>query len=77
MGIRSVQATEVQPQEVVQEIEAEKDSVCNYLLTSNRLKPADLKRAETYREQNGGDLVTLLVRLGLESERDASRNGSL
>lgn len=72
MGKRSVQATEAQPQEVVQAIETEKDSVCNYLLTSHRLKPADLKRAETYREQNGGDLVTLLVRLGLVSERDVA-----
>jgi general secretion pathway protein E len=67
-----VQATEAQPEEPVQPIEAEQDSVCAHLLTSNRLKPADLKRAETYREQNGGDLVTLLVRLGLVSERDVA-----
>ena len=48
------------------------DAVCAFLLDSERLKPADLKRAETYREQNGGDLVTLLVRLGLVSERDVA-----
>jgi len=48
------------------------DAVCSFLLDSERLKPADLKRAETYREQNGGDLVTLLVRLGLVSERDVA-----
>ncbi|MEJ8569035.1 type II secretion system ATPase GspE [Wenzhouxiangellaceae bacterium CH-27] len=42
------------------------------MLSSNRLKAADLKRAETYQEQNGGDLVTLLVRLGLVSERDVA-----
>lgn len=47
-------------------------AVCDFLLESNRLKPADLKRAETYRDQNGGDLVTLLVRLGLVSERDVA-----
>ncbi len=48
------------------------DAVCEFLLNNNRLKAADLKRAETYREQNGGDLVTLLVRLGLVSERDVA-----
>jgi general secretion pathway protein E len=48
------------------------DAVCSFLLDSERLKSADLKRAETYREQNGGDLVTLLVRLGLVSERDVA-----
>ncbi len=48
------------------------DAVCAFLLDSERLKPADLKRAESYRDQNGGDLVTLLVRLGLVSERDVA-----
>ncbi len=48
------------------------DAVCEFLLNNSRLKAADLKRAETYREQNGGDLVTLLVRLGLVSERDVA-----
>jgi general secretion pathway protein E len=42
------------------------------LLDNNRLKQADMKRAESYREQHGGDLVTLLVRLGLVSERDVA-----
>ena len=48
------------------------DPVCGFMLATNRLKPADLKRAEAYRDQNGGDLVTLLVRLGLVSERDVA-----
>lgn len=48
------------------------DEVCRYLIESGRLKQADLKRAETFRDQNGGDLVTLLVRLGLVSERDVA-----
>jgi general secretion pathway protein E len=48
------------------------DGVCTFLLKNNRLKETDLKRAETYREQHGGDLVTLLVRLGLVSERDVA-----
>jgi len=48
------------------------EAVCEFLLSNHRLKSADLKRAETYRDQNGGDLVTLLVRLGLVSERDVA-----
>jgi len=48
------------------------EPICDFLLDNHRLKPADLKRAEAYREQNGGDLVTLLVRLGLVSERDVA-----
>jgi general secretion pathway protein E len=48
------------------------DPVCAFLLEHQRVKPADLKRAQTYQEQNGGDLVTLLVRLGLASERDVA-----
>ncbi|NNK38811.1 MAG: type II secretion system protein GspE, partial [Xanthomonadales bacterium] len=48
------------------------DPVCNFLLNAGRLKPNDLKRAVTYRDQHGGDLVTLLVRLGLVSERDVA-----
>ena len=48
------------------------DPVCAFLLKHDLLKPADMKRAETYHEQHGGDLVTLLVRLGLVSERDVA-----
>ncbi len=48
------------------------DEVCVYLIESGRLKKPDLKRAETFREQNGGNLITLLVRLGLVSERDVA-----
>jgi len=48
------------------------DPVCAYLLENSRLKSADLKRAQAYQEQHGGDLVSLLVRLGLVSERDVA-----
>ena len=48
------------------------DALCAYLLESGRLKNNDLKRAVAYQEQHGGDLVTLLVRLGLVSERDVA-----
>jgi general secretion pathway protein E len=48
------------------------DPVCAFLLEHSRLKAPDLRRAQTYQEQHGGDLVTLLVRLGLVSERDVA-----
>ena len=48
------------------------DPVCLFLVENNRLKQADLKRAVSYRDQHGGDLVSLLVRLGLVSERDVA-----
>jgi len=46
--------------------------VCDFLLENERLKQNDLRRAVVYQEQNGGDLVTLLVRLGLVSEKDVA-----
>ena len=48
------------------------EPVCTFLLENDRLRSADLRRAHTYQEQHGGDLVTLLVRLGLVSERDVA-----
>jgi general secretion pathway protein E len=48
------------------------DPVCTFLLENDRLKSTDLKQAVNYQEQHGGDLVTLLVRLGLVSERDVA-----
>jgi general secretion pathway protein E len=67
-----VQATQQQPVTEQQATSPAIDAVCEFLLSSSRLKRADLKRAETYRDQNGGDLITLLVRLGLVSERDVA-----
>jgi general secretion pathway protein E len=67
-----VQATQQQPITEQQATSSAIDAVCGFLLSSNRLKQTDLKRAETYRDQNGGDLITLLVRLGLVSERDVA-----
>ena len=37
------------------------------------MRTEDLNRARAYRDQNGGNLLTLLVRLGLVSERDLAR----
>jgi general secretion pathway protein E len=61
-----IDTVEQQEQSLVQ------DPICNYLLEHGRLKDNDLKRAVAYRDQHGGDLVTLLVRLGLVSERDVA-----
>jgi general secretion pathway protein E len=64
----------VQPQTITkpEDVNSATEAVCEFLLSNSRLKQADLKRAETYRDQNGGDLITLLVRLGLVSERDVA-----
>ena len=48
------------------------DPVCDFLQKNGRLKSTDVKRAVSYQEQHGGDLVTLLVRLGLVSEHDVA-----
>ncbi len=67
-----MQATEELQENQTETGAAVADQVCSYLIESSRLKQADLKRAEAFREQNGGDLITLLVRLGLVSERDVA-----
>jgi len=67
-----VQATEKLQNDKARQGDSIQDEVCVYLIDSGRLKKADLKRAEAFREQNGGDLITLLVRLGLVSERDVA-----
>ena len=71
-GAQAVQVVEEQSVEMIGSGPAKLDEVCAFLLESERLAEADLKRAETYREQHGGDLITLLVRLGLVSERDVA-----
>ena len=67
-----MQATEERRDNEVLKPTAVEDEVCVYLIESGRLKKSDLKRAEAFRDQNGGDLITLLVRLGLVSERDVA-----
>jgi general secretion pathway protein E len=71
-GAQAVQAVEEQPSKNNAGEPSVPDEVCAFLLESHRLESADLKRAEAYREQHGGDLITLLVRLGLVSERDVA-----
>ncbi len=67
-----MQATEERQNSAATQDGTVEGEVSAYLIESGHLKKADLKRAETFREQNGGDLVTLLVRLGLVSERDVA-----
>ncbi len=55
-----------------QPISSELDSVCQRLLDNGRLKENDLSKAQAYQAQHGGELLTLLVRLGLVSERDVA-----
>ncbi|GMR15633.1 MAG: type II secretion system ATPase GspE [Gammaproteobacteria bacterium] len=67
-----MQATEERQNNGAQQSGAVEDEVSVHLIGRGRLKKADLRRAEAFRDQNGGDLVTLLVRLGLVSERDVA-----
>src|SRR5450432_808804 len=47
------------------------DRICDYLVARGRLKEADLVRARRLHEENSeGNLVPLLTRLGLVSERE-------
>jgi general secretion pathway protein E len=47
--------------------------LCRLMIEQERLREEDLQRARAYKEQHGGNLLTLLVRLGLVSERDLAR----
>ncbi|MCF6225648.1 MAG: type II secretion system ATPase GspE [Xanthomonadales bacterium] len=53
--------------------ETQKDELIEQLLSAAYLKPDDLDRARTVHAEQGGDLVNLLVRLGLVSERNVSQ----
>lgn len=46
------------------------DSLCELLLSENKLSPDELKRARELQAENGVALGILLVRLGLVSDRD-------
>ena len=46
------------------------ERIAALLLQRGKLKDADLARARKLQEQDGGDLLVLLGRLGLVSERD-------
>ena len=63
---------EIAGTEIVAGEKKELDNVCRQLLASDRLRESDLAKAQAYQSQHGGDLLTLLVRLGLASERDVA-----
>jgi general secretion pathway protein E len=54
-------------------LEDQAAELCDLMVEQGRLRQEDLNRARAYREQHGGNLLTLLVRLGLVSERDLAR----
>jgi general secretion pathway protein E len=58
---------------VGEHLEDKAAELCDLMVEQDRLKPEDLSRARAYRDQHGGNLLTLLVRLGLVSERDLAR----
>jgi len=62
-----VSAVVNQPQAAQGEVDAR---IAELLLQRGKLKEADLARARRLQEQDGGDLLVLLGRLGLVSERD-------
>jgi len=51
---------------------AGEQALCDDLLAHQRLRDTDLHKAQQYQSQHGGQLITLLVRLGLVSERDVA-----
>ncbi len=61
--------TDLLPQ-VGDHLEDRAADLCKLMMAQGRLRSEDLARARAYREQHGGNLLTLLVRLGLVSERD-------
>ena len=54
-------------------LEDQAAELCRLMVEQGRLREEDLNRARAYRDQHGGNLLTLLVRLGLVSERDLAR----
>ena len=54
-------------------LEGKASELCSLMVEQGRLRQEDLNRARAYRDQHGGNLLTLLVRLGLVSERDLAR----
>jgi len=58
---------------VGEHLEDQAAELCRLMVEQRRLREEDLNRARAYRDQHGGNLLTLLVRLGLVSERDLAR----
>ncbi len=57
-------------EQVVPPLASDGDRIVAALLEKGRLKEADLVRAQRLQEETGGELLALIARLGLVSERD-------
>jgi general secretion pathway protein E len=57
-------------EQVVPSLASDGDRIVAALLEKGRLKEADLVRAQRLQEETGGELLALIARLGLVSERD-------
>jgi len=68
-AITATDQTDLLPQ-VGDHLEDRAAELCQLMVAQGRLRKEDLSQARAYREQHGGNLLTLLVRLGLVSERD-------
>jgi len=68
-AITATDQTDLLP-EVGDHLEDQAAELCQLMIDQGRLRRSDLNRARAYRDQHGGNLLTLLVRLGLVSERD-------
>lgn len=71
-ALASQDESELLPQ-VSDHLEDRAAELCDLMIERGRLRPEDFNRAKAYREQHGGNLLTLLVRLGLVSERDLAQ----
>jgi general secretion pathway protein E len=68
-ALTATDSTDLLP-EVGDHLEDRAAELCRLMIDEGRLRREDLNRARAYRDQHGGNLLTLLVRLGLVSERD-------
>ncbi|WP_376697014.1 type II secretion system ATPase GspE [Wenzhouxiangella sp. EGI_FJ10305] len=71
-ALTATDETELLPS-IGEHLEDRAADLCKLMIEQERLREEDLQRAKAYREQHGGNLLTLLVRLGLVSERDLAR----
>ncbi|WP_376692668.1 type II secretion system ATPase GspE [Wenzhouxiangella sp. EGI_FJ10409] len=71
-ALTATDETELLPS-IGEHLEDRAADLCQLMIEQERLREEDLQRAKAYREQHGGNLLTLLVRLGLVSERDLAR----
>jgi len=72
MSLQPEQAAQMLADQSLLQVDAGAEAICADLLEHQRLRETDLHKAQQYQQQHGGQLITLLVRLGLVSERDVA-----